>query len=159
MNRLPLVVTGQSVGRLLSITWHSIVSTCSLEHLIPCSSELSIISDFRVKLRKSLWPLKHPNQKWQVKLNFRNERSRVDKVNANDVFQGPSTLGRIFSIYFSFFDDIEYYVPAQDCNRVLKVRRGLVVSTVLPPPTSLKHRVIKTLELFSCGKEKKKTKW
>ena len=43
----------------------------------------------------------------------------------------------------------------QDCSRVLKVRRGLVVSTVLFPPTSLKYRVIKTLGLCSCGKEKK----
>ena len=44
----------------------------------------------------------------------------------------------------------------QDCNRVLEVRRGLVVSAVLFPPTSLKYRVIKTLELCSCGKEKKR---
>ena len=44
----------------------------------------------------------------------------------------------------------------QDCSRVLEVRRGLVVSTVLFPPTSLKYRVIKTLGLCSCGKEKKK---
>ena len=43
-----------------------------------------------------------------------------------------------------------------DCNRVLEVRRGLVVSIVLFPPTSLKDRVIKALELCSCGKEKKK---
>ena len=46
----------------------------------------------------------------------------------------------------------------QDCSRVLEVRRGLVVSTVLFPPTSLKYRVIKTLGLCSCGKEKKKKK-
>ena len=45
-----------------------------------------------------------------------------------------------------------------DCNRVLEVRRGLVVSIVLFPPTSLKDRVIKALELCSCGKEKKKKK-
>ena len=44
----------------------------------------------------------------------------------------------------------------QDCNRVVEVRRGLVVSTVLFPSTSLKYRVIKTLELCSCGKEKKR---
>ena len=43
-----------------------------------------------------------------------------------------------------------------DCNRVLEVRRGLVVSTVLFPPTSLKDKVIKALELCSCRKEKKK---
>ena len=43
-----------------------------------------------------------------------------------------------------------------DCNRVLEVRTGLVVSIVLFPPTSLKDRVIKALELCSCGKEKKK---
>ena len=47
----------------------------------------------------------------------------------------------------------------QDCNRVLEVRRGLVVSTVLFPPTSLKNRVIQTLELCSCGKEKKNTQF
>ena len=35
------------------------------------------------------------------------------------------------------------------------MRRGLVVSIVLFPPTSLKDRVIKALELCSCGKEKK----
>ena len=46
----------------------------------------------------------------------------------------------------------------QDCSRVLEVRRGLVVSTVLFPPTSLKYRVIKTLGLCSCGKKKKKKK-
>ena len=66
----------------------------------------------------------------------------------------PHSLGYIFSIYFSFFDDIEYYMHhVQDCNRVLEVRRGLVVSTVLFPPTSLKYRVINTL--CSCGKENK----
>ena len=43
-----------------------------------------------------------------------------------------------------------------DCNRVLEVRRGLVVSIVLFSPTNLKDRVIKALELCSCGKEKKK---
>ena len=68
----------------------------------------------------------------------------------------PHSLGYIFSIYFSFFDDIGYYMHhVPDCNRVLEVRRGLVVSTVLFPPTSLKYRVIKTHELCSCGKEKK----
>ena len=41
------------------------------------------------------------------------------------------------------------------CNRVLEVRRGLVVSIVFFPPTSLKDRVIKALELCSCGREKK----
>ena len=45
-----------------------------------------------------------------------------------------------------------------DCNRVLEVRKGLVVSVLLFPPTSLKDRVIKTLELCSCGKEKQKQK-
>ena len=42
------------------------------------------------------------------------------------------SLGYIFSIYFSFFDDIEYYMHhvQLDCNRVLEVRRGLVVFTV-----------------------------
>ena len=45
-----------------------------------------------------------------------------------------------------------------DCNRVLEVRRGLVVSSVLPPPTSLKDRVIKALELCSCGKKNIKLK-
>ena len=42
----------------------------------------------------------------------------------------------------------------QYCNRVLEVRRGLVVSTVLFPPTSLKYRVIKTHELCSCVEKK-----
>ena len=44
----------------------------------------------------------------------------------------------------------------QNYNSVLEVRRGLVVSTVLFPPISLKYRVIKALELCFCGKEKKK---
>ena len=46
----------------------------------------------------------------------------------------------------------------QECNRVLEVRMGLVVSIVLFPPTSLKDRVIKALELCSCGKGEKKKK-
>ena len=69
----------------------------------------------------------------------------------------PHSLGYIFSTYFSLI--ILNMHHEHDCNRVyLKVRRGLVVSTVLLSPTSLKYRVIKTLELCSSGKEKKKKK-
>ena len=70
----------------------------------------------------------------------------------------PHSLGYIFSIKYSFlwWYWILYMHHVHDCSRVLEVRRGLVVSTVLFPPTSLKYRVIKTLGLCSCGKGKKK---
>ena len=70
------------------------------------------------------------------------------------------SLGYIFSIKYSFlwWYWILYMHHVQDCSRVLEVRRGLMVSTVLFPPTSLKYRVIKTLGLCSCGKKKKKKK-
>ena len=66
----------------------------------------------------------------------------------------PHLLGHIFSIYCLSLMILNIMHHVQDCNRVLEMRRGLVVSTVLPPPASLKYRVIKTLELCSCGKKK-----
>ena len=68
----------------------------------------------------------------------------------------PHSLGYIFQYIFLSLMILNIMHHVHDCNRVLEVRRGLVVSIVLFPPTSLKDRVIKALELCSCGKEKKK---
>ena len=68
----------------------------------------------------------------------------------------PHSLGYIFLILFFSLMILNIMHHVQDCNRVLGVRRGLVVSTVLFPPTSLKYRVIKTLELCSCGRERER---
>ena len=70
----------------------------------------------------------------------------------------PHSLGYIFQYIFLSLMILNIMHHVHDCNRVLEVRRGLVVSIVLFPPTSLKDRVIKALELCSCGKEKKKKK-
>ena len=67
----------------------------------------------------------------------------------------PHSLGYIFQYIFLSLMILNIMHHVHDCNRVLEVRRGLVVSIVLFPPTSLKDRVIKALELCSCGKEKK----
>ena len=67
----------------------------------------------------------------------------------------PHSLGYIFQYIFLSLMILNIMHHVHDCNRVLEVRRGLVVSIVLFPPTSLKDRVIKALELCSCGKKKK----
>ena len=69
----------------------------------------------------------------------------------------PHSLEYIFQYIFLSLMILNIMHHVHDCNRVLEVRRGLVVSIVLFPPTSLKDRVIKALELCSCGKEKKNT--
>ena len=66
----------------------------------------------------------------------------------------PHSLGCIFQYIFLSLMILNIMHHVHDCNRVLEVRRGLVVSIVLFPPTSLKDRVIKELELCSCGKKK-----
>ena len=68
----------------------------------------------------------------------------------------PHSLGYIFQYIFLSLMILDIMHHVHDCNRVLEVRWGLVVSIVLFPPTSLKDRVIKALELCSCGKERKK---
>ena len=68
----------------------------------------------------------------------------------------PHSLGYLFQYSFLSLMILNIMHHVHDCNRVLEVRRGLVVSIVLFPPTSLKDRVITALELCSCGKEKKK---
>ena len=70
----------------------------------------------------------------------------------------PHSLGFIFQYIFLSLMILNIMHHVHDCNRVLEVRRGLVVSIVLFPPTSLKDRVIKALELCSCGEKKKKKK-
>ena len=69
----------------------------------------------------------------------------------------PHSLGYIFSMYFLSLMILKMH-HVHDCNRVLEVRRGLVVSTVLFSPTSLKGRVIKALELCSCGEKNYQSK-
>ena len=70
--------------------------------------------------------------------------------------RGISTFTRVHLFLSLMILNIMHHVHA--CNRVLEVRRGLMVSTVLFPSTSLKDRVIKALELCSCGKEKKSSR-
>ena len=69
----------------------------------------------------------------------------------------PHSLEYIFQYIFLSLMILNIMQHDDDCNRVLEVRRGLVVihCPFSPPPTSLKDRVIKTLELCSCGKKKK----
>ena len=68
----------------------------------------------------------------------------------------PQSLGYIFSTLFLSVMILNIMHHVHDCNRVLEVRRGLVVSTVLFPPTSLKYRVIKHLSRALVEKKKKK---
>ena len=66
----------------------------------------------------------------------------------------PHSLASLFQYIFLSLMILNIMHHVHDCNRVLEVRRGLVASIVLFPPTSLKDRVVKALELCSCGKEK-----
>ena len=77
----------------------------------------------------------------------------------DDVFQGPSTFTRVHLNMF-FFDDIEctMYKIVIAYRPIFESEKGAsgIHCTSLPPPPSLKYRVIKALELCSSGKEAKR---